>query len=235
MPRLSVAAVLSAIVLVITLAAPAPASGRSGVQAFFGVLNGFDQAAGHPVPVMVTFDHLAPGTNVTNKTLGGAESLLGNMPAPSAQLRVVKGRSTYTPNGFVPAPSNRGQYKLLATSGVNVLSPGGRRLAPGPAPRIENDDLRLVFASPVPAVGFDVLFQSFDGYSYVAVKVLSDTGSLLYSNSMIPGGTGSGGPGGAEFVGFVSQEANIGQVVVNESDNNNINPDSNIGYDTFRF
>lgn len=236
MRRLSVATALSAFVLAIALAVPGSASASSGVQAFFGDLNGFKQAAGHHVPVMVTFDHIAPGTNITNKTLAGAKFLQGNKPSPSAPLFAVKGPATYTPRGFSPPLKHRAQYKLFPTSGPNVLSPGGQRLAPGPRPNIENDDLRLVFASPVSAVGFDVLFQSFDCCSNVAVKVFSDTGSLLYSNHNIPTGrSGAGQPGGAEFVGFVSQAKNIGQVLVNEYDHNNINPDSNIGYDTFRF
>jgi len=236
MRRLSVATAFSGFVLVIALAAPASASGSSSVHAFFGDLSGFKQAAGHHVPVRVTFDHIAPGTNITTKTIAGAKFLRGNKPSPSAPLFVVKGLATYTPKGFSPPVKHRARYRLFPTSGHNVLSPGGRRLAPGPRPKIENDDLRLVFASPVSAVGFDVLFQSFDCCSYVAVRVFSDTGRLLYSRHEIPTGkSGAGQPGGAEFVGFVSQAKNIGQVLVNEYDQNKINPDSNIGYDTFRF
>lgn len=95
----------------------------------------------------------------------------------------------------------------------------GRRLGVGQdrdaavaqAPRVADAARCLIGDRPV--------LVSFDCCSSVAVKVFSDTGSLLYSNHEIPAGTGSGGqPGGAEVVGFVSQAKNIGQVLVNEYD-----------------
>lgn len=100
---------------------------------------------------------------------------------------------------------------------------------------MEDDDLEVTFSTPVSAVGFDILYQSLDCCSFVGVIVFGPGNVVLYANPFIPsGGFGAGGPGGSGFVGFVSSTPNIAQIQVNEFDGDNIFPDANIGFDTFR-
>jgi hypothetical protein len=147
----------------------------------------------------------------------------------------VRGADTFTTAGFCCA-SNPATNKLFPTSGANVLSPGGVELRPGPNPLFENDDLELRFATPVAAVGFDLLYQSLDCCSFVGITIHDPAGVVIYANPFIPsGGFGAGGPGGAEFVGFVSSSADIARIVIDEFDGEPNFPDSNIGFDTFRF
>jgi hypothetical protein len=111
---------------------------------------------------------------------------------------------------------------------------------------VENDDLKLTFAPPVSAVGFDILFQSLDTTSFVGIRVFDATGRELFSNPdiAIAGDVRAqchdpqercGAAGGGQFVGFVSNTANIAQIVIDEFDSGPGNPDANIGFDTFRF
>lgn len=211
-----------------------PLAAPSSFTVFFNDLAGFNAAAGSPQQ-LITFDGMTPNTDISGRAIAGLTFNLGNQPAPSAPLTVVRGVDTFTPPGFsgVIDPTTN---KLFPTSGDNVLSPGGLELASGPNPLLENDDLELDFISPVSAVGFDILFQSLDCCSFVGITVFGPSGEILYANPMIPSGTGAGGdPGGSIFVGFVSSSTNIAKIVVDESDDNSIFPDSNIGYDTFRF
>ena len=194
----------------------------------------FNAAADSP-PVVVDFDAVAPGTDITGGTLSGITFNVPNPLTPSAPLVVVRGADTFTPSGFsgvTDASTNR----LLPTSGENVLSPGGAQLAPGPNAALENDDLRLTFAQPVTAVGFDMIYQERDCCSFVSVTVLDPNGAVLYSNPSIPTGSASGGgvPGGAAFVGFVSSSPNIASIVIDEQDGDGSFPDANIGFDSFR-
>ena len=82
------------------------------------------------------------------------------------------------------------------------------------------------------AVGFDILFQSLDGASFAAIIVLDPSDEILFSDPFIAIDT-IGISGGAQFVGFVSSTANITKIIIDEFDENNRNPDSNIGFDTF--
>ncbi len=172
--------------------------------------------------------------DINNFNISGVTFSLGNQPAPSAPLIVVRGTDTVTPNeflGIIDSATN----KLFPTSGHNVLSPGGVILGPGFSPLIENDDLKLEFNPPVYAVGFDILFQSLDCCSFVAISVFDPSGTLLYSNSSIPTNNEPGGaPGGSIFVGFASPSANIASIVIDDYDGNNVYPDANIGFDSFR-
>jgi len=203
------------------------------VSAFFNDVSGFDAAAGSP-PIVIDFDDIAPGTDITGTSVAGVQFDVPG-PAPGARLIVVRGTDTLTPSGF-SGVIDAGTNKLFPTSGENVLSPGGTELAPGPNPQLENDGLRLTFDPPVSAVGFDILFQSLDCCAFVGITVLGPGGEVLYSNPAIPSGSGAGGDrGGAVFVGFVSPTENIAAIVIDESDGNNEFPDSNIGYDTIRF
>jgi hypothetical protein len=231
MPGRGLAVAAVAVVAFFVGTGPAAAA---GVTAYFNNLAGFNAAAGSP-PVQVTFDGIAPGTNITGTTHAGVTFDLGNSPPPSAQLIVVRGADTFTTAGFVGAASPA-TNKLFPTSGANVLSPGGVELRPGPNPPFENDDLELRFATPVAAFGFDLLYQSLDCCSFVGITIRDSAGVVIYANPFIPsGGFGAGGPGGAEFVGFVSDSANIARIVIDEFDGDPNFPDANIGFDTFRF
>jgi parallel beta-helix repeat protein len=205
------------------------------LEVYFNDLEGFNLAADSPA-IAVTFDDLTTPLDITGSTLGGIGFDLGDGPSPSAPLKVVAGADTFTVetdfSGIIDATTNQ----LFPTSGTNVLSPGGAWLAPGPDPLAENDDLDLQFPGEVRAVGFDVLFQSLDCCSYVAITVFGPNGHVLYSNQMIPTSSVSegGDPGGHVFVGFVSKSMRIARILVDEFDENNEYPDSNVGYDTFR-
>src|SRR6185295_12610553 len=213
------------------LALLAPAAASAAVTVFPMDLAGFDAAAGNP-PVVVDFDAIAPGTDIGGQTIGGVTL---SPSATGAPLIVVRASDTVTPpagyTGIVDASTN----VLPATSGENVLSPGGATLGPGPDDPVENDDLVLTFATPVSAVGFDHLSQSADGFSFSNVTVFDSSDTVLFSGSISISNLGGGGaPGGADFWGIVSDGNDIARVEVDEGDNNNSFPDCNIGYDTIR-
>lgn len=202
------------------------------VATFVNNLAGFNNAAGTP-PVVVDFDSITAGTDITGSTLSGVKFELGNQ-SPSAPLIVTRATDTFTPSGF-SGVINASTNKLIATSGQNVLSPGGTQLAPGPNALLENDDVKITFAQPVSAVGFDVLYQSLDTSSSTQVTVLDSNGNVLSSSTLsIPGGGGSGAPGGTIFYGYVSTRANIATILIDEIDSDATNPDSNIGIDSLR-
>lgn len=191
-------------------------------------LTAFNAAAGNP-GVAISFDALSGDIN--GNTIGGVTfaSFGGNT------LEVVNGADTVTgPNyaGIINANTN----KLFATSGDKVLSPGGTELVPGPATG-EQDSLQLDFASPFAAFGLDILFQSYDAAPLVNYLVYDQNLVLIALGGIIGNGQGGGAPGGSVFFGVTSDNAatHIGRIVFVESDSNNIFPDNNVGYDTFRF
>ena len=192
-------------------------------------LTGFNTAAGSP-GVLVDFDSIAAGTDIGGTTISGM-----TFNAVAAPLIVVDGNSTTTPGGF-SGVSNASTNKLYPTSGLNVLSPGGATLGPGFNSAVENDDLGLVFDVPVLAFGFDLLSQSQDGGSGVSVSVYNQSNTLLYSAQIpISSISGAGSPGGADFWGVMATGSDlIGQILIDESDQNASYPDANIGFDTFR-
>jgi RHS repeat-associated protein len=195
--------------------------------------NRFNELASNP-PTVVNFDDTAAETNINGNSFDGILFETGDQPSPSAPLIVVKASETYTSSGYVgilDAATN----KLMPTTGENVLSPGGKELAQG-NPLKENDDIRLTFAEPVAAVGFDILFQSYDFYSAVAIKIYDPQGNILYQNSNLPvlSQIGGGAPGGKEFFGFISKRSNIKTIVIDEYDGDNVYPDANIGLDSIR-
>jgi hypothetical protein len=153
----------------------------AGVTPYFDNLAGFNADAGTP-PVVVSFDSIPALTDITGTTINGIKFEAG-IPT-SAPLIVIKASDSYSPSGFdrTGTPMNR----LFATSGDNVLSPGGIELAPGFDPLKENDDLVMTFNAPVDVVGFDILFQQLDGYSSVGIKVFDTSDTILYENDMIP-------------------------------------------------
>lgn len=203
---------------------------QAAITVFAQDLPGFNTAGGNPA-VAFDFDSTAPGTDITGATINGV-----TFSGPGAPLIVVRGADTYTPDGFVGV-IDASTNKLIPTTGANVLSPGGIVLGPGPNPAIEKDDLTLDFDTPTTAFGFDHLSQSADGFSFTNISVFDDLNNLLYSG-IVPisnvGGLGGGAPAGDDFWGITSTSANIKRIVVDEMDDNNVYPDSNIGFDTIR-
>ena len=198
----------------------------------FGLAN-FNAAAANP-PVSIDFDSITPNTDIGGSTIAG---ITFNASASGAPLIVVDGNATFTPIGFagVIDPNTN---KLFPTSGQNVLSPGGLTLGPGPDDPIENDDLELVFQPPLSAFGFDHLSQSGDGGSKLtSIQVFNQSDTLLFSGTIPAKNLGGGGaPGGADFWGAITTGGDlIGRIVMDESDGDDGFPDSNIGFDTFRF
>ncbi len=199
---------------------------------FFDRTGPFLEAGGFP-PVMVDFDELEPGTDLTGKTLNGVR--FDRPRASGAPLLVARGAETFTPEvGFRCEPrGDRETHKLLPTTGANVLSPGGPELAPGPNPALEDDDLVLTFEQPVSAVGLDVLWQTAQGQERT-VTLRDPQGDVLLTQpvQLSLGTPGVARPGGAKFVGFVAAEDVIAQVIVDEADDDNCLENSNAGYDT---
>ncbi len=217
--------------IIVSVSCLVPIAGFSAVIFFQDDLAGFEAAAGVAVPIQIDFDSLAVGSDLDGATLAGA-----TLSSPDGNtLEVVAGLSTFTPGGFtgvVDPDTNR----LFPTTGDNVLSPGGEALVPGSALE-EKDSLEVVFDVPQRAVGLDVLFQSIDsGVTTPTVEVFDAAGSSVGLMNIV--GTGPGGsPGGAIFVGFVSDDplTNISRLLVREIDGDAQFPDSNIGYDTLRY
>ena len=201
------------------------------VRVFAQDLEGFNRAAGNP-PIIIDFDDIPPGIDISNTTIRGVHFVRVEAP-----LIVVRGRDTYTPEGF-RGVRDRSRNRLYPTTGENVLSPGGVVLGPGPNPEVEGDSLTLIFEPPVQAFGYDHLSQSADGDSWVRIRVYSDSGALLYGGWMpISSVEGSccGNPGGTDFWGIVSSAPNIKRIeIIEAEDRDNLFPDCNIGFDTFR-
>jgi hypothetical protein len=209
-------------------------------------LNGFNAVAGNS-QIVLTFDDLDAGRDITGTTIDNIQFLRGdNNLGTSAPLIIVNGSDTFTLSGFVEQNTNNPienfpQYKLLPTTGAKILSPGGTELAPGQNNALENDSLTLVFINPVAGFGFDLLSQSADGDSYVFYKAFDvmdqplSSGKIQISSALPNQKYSPSAPGGASFWGIVSDTANIKSIEINDLDFNSIWPDSNIGFDTFRF
>lgn len=212
--------ILSATAAALTLSFAATAS-HASLSVFNNNLAGFNAAAGNPA-IAVDFDSPALG-DVTGATLNGVK-LTGES---GNSLFVVNAADTFSPCCGAP-------YQLPATSGARVLSPGGSQLVLGPDTR-QRDGVTFTFTTGVRAFGLDVLFQSLDGFSLVGYDVRDANGASLASNGFIsiPAQVG----GGSYFLGFVATEAtnSIKSVVFFDDDDNDVNPDANIGYDTLRF
>lgn len=209
-------------------------------------LSSFNDAAGIP-GVAITFDDQEAETDLSGRTICGVR-----FDKVNAALIVVRGDETVTTEGFtnVASPS---EFTLKSTSGSQLLSPGGNRLEPGPNAVIEDDDIIMTFDPPVAAFGFDHISQSADGNSFTHIEVFDAAGTLLHSGTVEIGPMWEGkrisslepfaeehpgAPGEivtADFWGIVSTQANIARIRIDERDDNNICPDSNIGLDTLRF
>jgi len=186
----------------------------------------FDTAAAAYSKFTITFDDIAPETNIGGKRFYGVKFVQNIAP-----LIVVRGSDTYTPTGFTGAPHPELNV-LIPTSGANVLSPGGDVLAPGSNPAVEDDDITMEFQFPIHVLGFDILSQSADGYGSIQIKVYGLNHAVLFSGSAPISTLGGGGaPAGTDFWGIISDQP-IYSLAINEGDNNNVYPDSNIGIDT---
>jgi hypothetical protein len=203
----------------------------------------FNEAAGNP-PVAVTFDDLDSGTDISGRAMCGVRFTKVN-----TALMVVRGDETVVADGFANV-SNPAEFILKATSGAQLLSPGGGQLAPGPNAAIEDDDIILTFDPPVVCMGFDHISQAADGNSYTHVEVFDPEGALLYSGTVEIGPmwehkrisslepADEEHPGGiitADFWGIVSSQMNFARIRIDERDDDNVNADCNIGVDTLRF
>jgi hypothetical protein len=209
------------------LAIPVSAS----VMEFPEDLAGFSAAA-KTSAVAVTFDDITANTDIGGHTIGGATFVAVGSP-----LMVVDEGATGTVGDYHnPFDADN---RLIATSGSQVVSPGGPALPPGPDVGTENDDLQITFATPVGYFGLDHLSQQDDGSAYTRIEVEDAQGQNLFEGNMTiallqPGDDGVV-PGGSDFWGIVSDSNNIAKVIFNEFDENNNAPDNNIGYDTLRF
>lgn len=191
-------------------------------------LAGFNAAAGN-LSIMVDFDSILPGTNIGGSTL--ASLTFNQLGSP---LQVVRASDTYTPVGIFGNVIDESTNTLPATSGLNILSPGGIRLDNDFANQL--DSAEFVLSSPASSFGFDILWQSRDGLTFgVDIQVYDTMDMLLYSGAVPMGGGFFSGPGGSDFWGITSTSANIKRIVVDDTDNDSNFPDANIGYDTFRF
>ncbi len=208
----------------LAMASPAEAAvvtyeGASGLTAF-------NAAAGNP-GIGISFDNLSG--EIANTTINGVHFI----SPQNNTLEVVPAAATFTTGGFsgvIDASTNT----LSATSGHNILSPGGTALVPGPALG-QVDDLELIFSADMPAFGLDVLFQSFDLAPNVFILVFDAQGQTIASAALQGNGQPGGAPGGADFFGVTSSTGNIRGLLISDLDNNAIFPDANLGYDTFRF
>ena len=92
------------------------------VTPYYDDLAGFNSAAGTP-PVIADFDSILPNTPVPGLAIDGVVFLT---PPGAAIPIVIRASDSITSPGFSPTGPNQ----LVATSGENVLSPGGIILAP---------------------------------------------------------------------------------------------------------
>lgn len=156
---------------------------------------------------LIDFDSDAAGADLTNATRLGA-----TLSAPgSGPLTVITGAAGV-------------RNPMSPSSGSNFLSPGGS------TPDLQNDDLRIDFASPISAFGLDVIFDVPDGLSFVSVTFFDVTGAVIASNGFIP--APSGAPG-YQFIGLVVDSPLIASVLFDEFDDSAA--DDNVGYDTLTF
>lgn len=152
----------------------------------------------------LTFDGIGIGADLTGSRLGGM-----TLNAPGSGPLLVIDASVGMRGPVTPR------------SAGTVLSPGGSNAS------LQDDDLEILFSSPVSYFGLDVVFDVPDA-SFTSVTFLDSGGNVLGRNSFIPD------PAFArdyQFVGGVSDTANIASVVFDEFDGSP--GDDNIAYDNF--
>lgn len=203
-------------------------------------LAGFTTATG--LSVTIDFDSIIPGTDISGNTINGvtfSSPTQPGYPNPNT-LDVVVGSNTTTPSGVftsLGSAADLNQYKLIPTSGSNVLSPGGTELVGGSALG-EHDSIQLDFVNPVYAFGIDVLFQSYDFNVYTRYIVYDSNLNPISSGRLkdAPNTSGGGSPADSVFIGFISDDSqtDISRIAFIETDGTSDWPDSNIGYDSIR-
>ena len=206
---------------------------HAAVTVFQDDLAGFTAVVGL-LPV-IDFDGVPPGTNLAGMTIRG---ITFTSPAGNT-LNVVEAASTVSGTGFFPVEGDS-DNRLFATTEANVLSTGGSALVRGNDLR-ERDGLRLVLPTPVRDFGIHVLFQSLDGSSFTTFELRNSAGAVIASGPVnIPMRGPATDPvssypeGGAVFIGFRSDQADIARIDFLETDGDANFPDSNIGYDMIR-
>ena len=175
----------------------------------------------------VTFDDLAPWTDVEGQTVDGVyfkTPWLGCDPY---------GGSTYRCGTQTSAPLTviTGITGMPATTGANLLSPGGTDIAACSDPSLDNDDLVLHFMEPVSAVGLDVILQ-IDGGSNLGVRVLGSSGNILYDEPDVQIVMPITPYTGVRFIGFISDTEDIARVEIDEYDEECTGYDAHVGYDS---
>jgi len=179
------------------------------------------------------FDRFQAGESLHDRWFNGM-TIVGGPAEPF----VVEASATWTPPSHTVADAEH--YQLVAPWGSRVLSPGGERLAFGPDPTTEDDDLVLTFDEPVSAVAFTLLTPSSDGLSFTEVNVYSVQGDLLFKGQVTMErnesmhGASFPMPGNA-FWGCVTREPVIARVEIDEQDSDDACPDANIGFADIRF
>jgi len=210
------------IVFVSTFAGIVGSTAQGEIVAYPRDLAGFNSAAGDP-PILIDFDDIPAGTDPTGSPISGV-----TFGAPGAPLFVVRGSDT-----CIPSEAPACTHRLIPTSGANCLSPGGTSLQDG-NPSIENDDLLLVFSSPVAAFGLDILEPDLNTGDYIFIRVFDAQGVEVFASVIHTPGDGDppNGTPGSHFFGIVSSSPNIARVEFDETDSTG--SDANIGYDTIR-
>ena len=175
----------------------------------------------------VTFDDLAPWTDVEGQTVDGIyfkTPWLGCDPY---------GGSTYRCGTQTSAPLTviTGITGMPATTGANLLSPGGTDIAACSDPSLDNDDLVIHFMEPVSAVGLDVILQ-IDGGSNLGVRVLGSSGNILYDEPDVQIVMPITPYTGVRFIGFISDTEDIARVEIDEYDEECTGYDAHVGYDS---
>lgn len=152
------------------------------------------------------FDDLAVGTDLVGDTLSNA-----SFDAPgSVPLQIIEA-STGVRN------------PMSASTGDKVLSPGGSDVG------AQEDDLEITFETSVQAAGIDVVFDDADGIANTSVTFYDESDTELGMFNVI---APSGAPGFG-FAGYVSDEANIKRMVIDEGDGSA--PDDHVAYDSLTY
>ncbi len=178
------------------------------------------------------FDDVEDATNIDMNHRAGMVfgQLFGSAPI------VVEAATTFTPTGVFNDAPDLSKNVLIATSGKNVLSPGGRELGSGET--IDRDGITIEFDAVQRYFGFDLLSQSADGFSFASITIYDAANQPLFSSSLPisnVNGQGGGAPAAADFWGIAFSGAVIKRVVISESDDDKQFPDANVGFDTIRY
>lgn len=184
------------------------ATATAFAQTYYTDRASFNADAAVTNPTTIDFDSYATGTDLNGATIGLATLSNENGVTP---LEVISG-ATGVRNPMNPS------------SGANVLSPGGSD------PTLDTDELRITFSQGVQAAGLDVVLDVPDGFSFTHFQVYDLGGNILFTDNHIPSPTGAPG---YQFIGYVSDSANIGSILIRDYDNSG--PDDNVAFDSITY